>query len=316
MTCLTCEERVGQPRGRRVVDWSHLSAQEMTNDLISRLRSVPGFSPDRIDLLIQRIESILSYQAKVGIFGKTGAGKSSLCNALFGDDVAEVSDVQACTRNPQEVLLGIGAGGIKLLDCPGVGESLDRDREYEALYTSLLPMLDLVLWLIKADDRAIAIDERFFSEVVKPHLDSGKPLFIVLSQADKVEPVRNWDEENSRPGSKQQFNLSTKQNEISAAFGISIDRVLPVASNENYNIAHLVDQIIFALPKEKKISVAKQVKEENRSEDARSEAEKGFFEAIGEEVGKMLGGGEGKGMGKAIGKFIDTYVAPFLKKWW
>jgi uncharacterized protein len=288
----------------------------MKEDLTSRLKNIPGFPQERIELLAERIESILSYQAKVGIFGKTGAGKSSLCNALFGKDVAEVSDVQACTRNPQEVFLNVGSSGIKLLDCPGVGESLQRDDEYEALYTSLLPQLDLVLWLIKADDRALAIDERFFAAVVRPHIDSGKPLFIVLSQCEKIEPLPEWDVINSRPGAKQAANLRTKQNEVAALFEISIDRVIPVSSNANYNVIHLVDQIIFALPKEKKISVAKNIKEQNRSEEARADAEKGFFEAIGEEVGKFVGGSDGKDIGKKVGAFIDAFVVSFLKKWW
>ncbi|MDN2301258.1 hypothetical protein FCY69_25965, partial [Escherichia coli] len=38
-----------------------------------------------------------------------------------------------------------------ITDLPGVGESRDRDAEYEALYRDILPELDLVLWLIKAD---------------------------------------------------------------------------------------------------------------------------------------------------------------------
>jgi predicted GTPase len=99
-------------------------------------------------------------------------------------------------------------------------------------------------------------------------------------------------------------------------FEISIDRVIPVSGNENYNVTHLVDQIIFALPKDKKISVAKNVKEQNRSDEARADAEKGFFEAIGEEVGKFVGGSDGKDIGKRVGAFIDTFVVPFLKKWW
>lgn len=73
--------------------------------------------------ITEKINQVLSYEPRVGFFGKTGAGKSSLCNALFGQDIAPISDVEACTRNTQEILLGIGKKGIKLIDVPGVGES-------------------------------------------------------------------------------------------------------------------------------------------------------------------------------------------------
>lgn len=75
----------------------------------------------------------MSYEPKIGIFGKTGVGKSSLCNALFGKDICSISDVEACTRNPQEVFLGMGQKGIKLLDVPGVGENSERVKEYAQL---------------------------------------------------------------------------------------------------------------------------------------------------------------------------------------
>ena len=78
----------------------------------------------------RRINEVLNYEPKVGVFGKTGVGKSSLCNALFGQDVCEISDVEACTRNPQEVLLHMGGKKITLVDVPGAGENEDRDREY------------------------------------------------------------------------------------------------------------------------------------------------------------------------------------------
>ena len=48
---------------------------------------------------------IKNYTPKIGVFGDTGVGKSSLCNSLFGKDIASVSDVEACTREIQEINL-------------------------------------------------------------------------------------------------------------------------------------------------------------------------------------------------------------------
>ena len=66
---------------------------------------------------------------------------------------------------------------IKLIDVPGMGEDQDKDEEYAKLYRELLPQMDLVLWVMKADDRAIAEDKRFYKELVLPALEDNKPFF-------------------------------------------------------------------------------------------------------------------------------------------
>ncbi len=62
-------------------------------------------TPEQRRKIEEKVNSVLSYEPRIGVFGKTGVGKSSLCNAMFGQDVCPISDVAACTRNPQEVLL-------------------------------------------------------------------------------------------------------------------------------------------------------------------------------------------------------------------
>ena len=61
------------------------------------LSGLPQWASERI---LQQINQLTDYEPVIGILGKTGAGKSSLCNALFAGDVSPVSDVTACTRNP------------------------------------------------------------------------------------------------------------------------------------------------------------------------------------------------------------------------
>ncbi len=227
-----------------------------------------------------RLNTILNYQPRVGVFGKTGAGKSSLCNAVFGKDVFEISDVAACTRSPQEVILSMGKKGMKLLDVPGVGESIDRDKEYAELYKNLLPELDIVLWVLKGDDRAFSSDEQFYKNLVRPYIDNGRPFFIVLNQVDKIEPFREWDESARRPGPKQASNIEEKRRNVAAIFDLSLTSVIAVSANERYGLVELVDNVVHSLPKEKKAIVLEEVREEHRSSKAKAEAKDGFWDAV------------------------------------
>jgi hypothetical protein len=227
-----------------------------------------------------RMNGVLAHEPTIGVFGKTGAGKSSLCNAIFGREICEISDVAACTRSPKEVIVGIGDKGLKLLDVPGVGESSERDKEYQELYRELLPRLDLVLWVLKGDDRAFSSDEEFYHGLVKPELQAGKPFFIVLNQIDKIEPFREWDETERRPGVRQASNIEEKRRNVAGFFDLPLDQVIAVSANERFGLVELVDAIVHALPDDQKLNVLREVKEENRSNAAKKEAEEGFVKTL------------------------------------
>ncbi len=232
------------------------------------------------EMLQRQVDATLGYRPRIGFLGKTGAGKSTLCNVLFGKDISPVSAVVAGTRAPQEAMLETERGSITLVDLPGVGESVGHDREYRDLYAELLPALDLVLWLIKADDRALAIDKEFYRNLVRPHMDQGKPLIFVITQVEKMEPMREWDYSLHRPSAAIQKNIDLKRTHVADVFGVPRRTVVAVSANEHYQLLELVESMIHELPNEKKITVLWRAKPDVVSDEAREEATRGFLDYL------------------------------------
>lgn len=191
--------------------------------------------------------------------------------------------------------------------CAGAGESIERDKEYAALYKKLLPELDVVLWLIKADDRALASDETFFKNVVQPCLEKNREMvfFFVLNQCDKLEPIREWNVDEHKPSANQLENIERKREDVANHFNIAPSKVIAVSANEKYHLVELIDEIVYALPKDKKITLVKNAAEENVSERATVEAKNGFFDTIKEIVSDVAGVVVDK-VGDAVGTVIDT----------
>ena len=248
----------------------------MSQDIFIQLESALGkeIPPELKTKIGDKLNEIKNYIPNIGVFGKTGVGKSSLCNALFGQDICGISDVEACTRETQEVLLSFeNAGGLRLIDVPGVGESEERDEEYDELYQNLLPKLDLIFWVFKGDDRAAASDEQFYNRLIRRYIEAGKPFLAVINQVDKIEPFREWSTEENRPGARQASNIEKKRHHIAGLLNLPLSQVLAISANERYGLVELVDSIVHSLPNDKKYVILEKIKAAEEAEIAVKQAE-------------------------------------------
>lgn len=228
--------------------------------------------------ILEHIQKLTHYEPIIGIMGKTGSGKSSLCNALFQGEVTSVSDVNACTRDMLRLRLSSGDRSLILVDLPGVGESEQRDEEYESLYRKVLPDLDLILWVLKADDRAFSVDERFYRRVMSDH---HQRVLFVVNQADKIEPCHEWYVTGNTPSPHQLVNIEARQESIRQLFSPH-HPVCVVSARTEWNLPSMVETMMRCLPDRATSPLATQLHGRLCSEPVKKQSRESFGDAVGE----------------------------------
>ena len=121
---------------------------------------------------------VLKAGVPVAIVGKTNVGKSTLLNALLGEERAIVSDIDGTTRDTIEDTTTIGGVLFRFIDTAGLRKTDDKienigiSRAIEALDKAFV-----VLWVVDAQpsNDEIARMEK---------LACGKHLFVVINKVD------------------------------------------------------------------------------------------------------------------------------------
>lgn len=115
---------------------------------------------------------------RIAVAGQVSAGKSSLVNALLGQNLAE-TDVVQTTERARTYPGELGGFSVALLDMPG----LDGSARVSAAVQEELRSADMVLWTIRANRPAREIDRAAiaaFRDHYVAHPERRMPPFIVV----------------------------------------------------------------------------------------------------------------------------------------
>ena len=112
------------------------------------------------------------------LYGAPNAGKSSLVNALLGEDRVLVSNIPGTTRDFVEVRLFLDGGEIRLIDTAGIADRAadELDALSQKKSREILEEADLKILVVEA------LDERKGSLV-----DEGSPDVVVYSKCDLLD---------------------------------------------------------------------------------------------------------------------------------
>jgi [FeFe] hydrogenase H-cluster maturation GTPase HydF len=116
----------------------------------------------------------------VGIFGRRNNGKSSLVNALTGQEIAIVSDVAGTTTDPVKKAMEMpGIGPIVLVDTAGIDDSGGLGEKRMARARDILTTVDLALLVLAGN-----LFGSFEEELIAGFEEYGIPYIIVHNKSD------------------------------------------------------------------------------------------------------------------------------------
>lgn len=131
-----------------------------------------------------------------------------------------------------------------------------------------------MLWLIKADDRALATDEHFYRQVIGEAY-RHKVLFVI-SQSDKTEPTSGGE----RLSTEQKQNISRKICLLHELFQ-PVHPVCAVSVRLQWGLRVMAEQMIKCLPREASSPVVAQLQHPFRTTVVREQARSDFGETVG-----------------------------------
>jgi uncharacterized protein len=184
----------------------------------------------------------------LAIFGQAGAGKTSLCNRLFGLEWKTDPAVD-CTQYIHQhdgnfISSNHKHHKWKLHDTPGVGASEDIQEQRLKDLSGVFHQVDVIMWVIQSDTRALRVDQ----EAILGLTHNGKKIpkshiILAITQIDRVHP-ENWDDKNNCPSKEQSEIIPEKvhlaHKRISPYLPVSVEYIAPCSTLKGYGLDHLI----------------------------------------------------------------------------
>lgn len=159
----------------------------------------------------------------IGFFGRRNAGKSSVMNAVTGQNLAVVSDVKGTTTDPvYKTMELLPLGPVMVIDTPGIDDEGELGKLRVTKSRQVLNKTDIAILVVDGTEGMKQEDLEMKNLFEKKQI----PYLVVFNKADL--------EQNGKPDEKPEENADKKQDG---------DSMIRVSALTGYGIAELKEKI-------------------------------------------------------------------------
>ena len=212
-------------------------------------------------LVTARQGSLLREGMTLVIAGRPNAGKSSLLNALAGDDIAIVTDIAGTTRDLLRETIQLDGLPLNIIDTAGLRESPDQvEQEGMRRAWAAIEQADRILLVVDSTSMdSTSLDSTSVESAKPDHLDAllpegqktlsglGIPVTLVLNKADLsgLKPGPQDHEDCLAISASQGDGLPALREHLKQAVGYHSDQASPYSARRRHLTA--LEQALAAM---------------------------------------------------------------------
>ncbi len=192
-------------------------------------------------------ETVSAERLHIGFFGVRNAGKSSLVNAVTGQDLAVVSDIKGTTTDPvKKAMELLPLGPVVIIDTPGLDDEGELGAQRVKKTRQVLARTDIAVLVIDSTRGRTEADEELISLFEEKKL----PYLIAYNKADLLEG-RNAGKASPAPLRDNEIFVSAATGEGIHELKEKIGAFAPAAAKDKSILADLLepgDIVVLVVP--------------------------------------------------------------------